>query len=340
MNSFYRFLFTTLLLIISAVCTTVQADLGGFEATDGYHISLNGGVASSQALIDAGEFTLNGYLPTAEYYNVSLAAVAPDFRFGPDVSRYNAGAYAGGLPLDIKDNSGLWTSLYGGRQVEDDFGGPWDGWGSDYAAASSVKSHSGQQSLALRAMDDRIVYGYTLDSLEKAATASSFQLSFWLDPSADDNGNVSNVFDLALNDTSGAVLFELGYSGSDFLQYRLHGETDWNTTDLHLGNNGWSEVSLLINTASDSFSLSSESFDDDQGLLMANRTLISEAAMGIHSSQLNSVSFNLEGGYLDAASMNSAHYFDDFNMMVVAVPEPGSALLLALSVVGLLRRRR
>jgi hypothetical protein len=340
MNSFSRFFFAPLLLLISAACPTVQAGLGSFESGDGYHISLDGGVTSSQALIDAGEFTLNGFLPTAEYYNVSLAAVAPDFRYGPDVSRYNAGAYSGGLPLDIKDNSGLWTSLYGGRQVEDDFGGPWDGWGSDYAAATSVKAHSGEHSLALRAMDERLVYDYTLDSLEKAATASSFQLSFWLDPSADDNGYVSNVFDLALNDANGAVLFELGYSGDDFLQYRLHGETDWTTTDLHLGNNGWSEVSLLVNAESDSFSLSSESFDDDLGLLTANRTLIADAAMGIHSNQLNSLTWNLEGGYLDNTTMNSANYFDDFTMTVAVVPEPGSALLLALSVVGLLRRRR
>jgi len=340
MNSTYRFSFTALLLLTSAACPTVHAGLGSFEEADGYHISLNGGVASSQTLIDAGEFTLNGYLPTAEYYNVSLAALAPDFRYGPDVSRYNAGAYAGGLPLDIRDNTGLWSSIYGGRLVEDDFGGPWDGWGSDYATATSVKAHSGLQSLALRAMDDRMVYGYALDSLERAATASSFQLSFWIDPSADDNGCDSNVFDLALNDASGAVLFELGYSGSDFLQYRLHGQSSWNTTDLHFGNNGWSEISLLINAESDSFSLSSQDFDDSQGALLADRKLLSDAALGMHSSSISKVTWNLEGGYLDASSTDSAHYFDDFTFMAVSVPEPGSALLLVLAGLGLLRRRR
>lgn len=337
MKSLLRF-HSFALLVCFAVCPMVHARLDSFEAADGYHISLNGGVASSQILIDAGEFTLNGYLPTAEYYNVTLAALAPDFRYGPDVSRYNAGAYTGGLPLDIQDNSGLWTSVYGGRLVEDDFGGPWDGWGSDYAAATSVKAHSGLQSLALRAMDDRIVYGYALDAQERNATASSFQLSFWLDPSADDNGFDSNVFDLALNDASGTSFIELGYSGSDFLQYRLHGQSSWNTTDLHLGNNGWSEISLLINTETDSFSLSSQSYDDTQGTLLADRKLIADAAMGIHPSQMSSVSWNLEGGYLDGTSMDSAHYFDDFN--VVAVPEPGTALLLALTGLGLLRRRR
>ena len=339
MNFFYRFHLTAL-LVCAAVCPTAHARLDGFEAADGYHISLDGGVASSQTLIDAGEFTLNGYLPTAEYYNVSLAALAPDFRYGPDVSRYNAGAYAGGLPLDIQDNSGLWSSIYGGRLVEDDFGGPWDGWGSDYAAATSMKAHGGQQSLALRGMDDRVVYGYALDAQERAATASSFQLSFWLDPSADDNGYDSNVFGLALNDASGAVLIELGYSGSDFLQYRTHGQSSWNTTDLHLGNNGWSEISLLINTDSDSFSLSSQGFDDSQNALLADRKLISDAAMGLHSSSVSTLTWNLEGGYLDASSTNSAHYFDDFAFMAVSVPEPGSALLLAMAGLGLLRRRR
>lgn len=340
MNSFHRFHLTALLLLSSPVCSTVHAGLGSFEAADGYHISLNGGVASSQSLIDAGEFTLNGYLPTAEYYNVSLAALAPDFRYGPDVSRYNAGAYAGGLPLDIQDNYGLWSSIYGGRLVEDDFGGPWDGWASDYAAATSVKAHGGLQSLALRAMDDRIVYGYALDAQQRAATASSFQLSFWLDPSADDNGYDSNVFGLALNDASGAMLVELGYSGSDFLQYRTHGQSSWNVTDLHLGNNGWSSISLRINADSDTFSLSSQGFDDSQGALLADRKLISDAALGVHSSPVSTVTWNLEGGYLNATSTDSAHYFDDFTFMAVSVPEPGSALLLVLSGLGLLRRRR
>jgi len=341
MNSLPCFRVSILLLMICAMAPRpLLAALGSFEASEGYHISLNGGVVSDQALINAGDFTLNGYLPTAEYYNVSLAALAPDFRYGPDVSRYNAGAYSGGLPLDIRDNTGLWSSIYGGRLVEDDFAGPWDGWGSDYAAANSVKAHSGLQSLALRAMDDRIVYGYALDSLERAATGSSFQLSFWLDPSADDNSYVSNVFDLALNDASGAAFMELGYSGSDFLQYRLHGQNSWNTTDLHFGNKGWSEISLLINTDSDSFSLSAQGFDDSQGALLADRKLISDAAMGIHPSQPNSVTWTLEGGYLNAGSTDSAHYFDDFAFTAVSVPEPGSAILLALSGLALLHRRR
>jgi hypothetical protein len=203
-----------------------------------------------------------------------------------------------------------------------------------------VKAHSGLQSLALRAMDDRISYGYALDSLERAATASSFQLSFWLDPSADDNSYGSNVFDLVLNDVSGAAFMELGYSGSDFLQYRLHGQSSWNTTDLHFGNKGWSEISLLINAESDTFSLSGQGFDDTQGTLLADRKIISDAAMGTHPSQLNSVTLNLQGGYLDASSTDSAHYFDDFTFMAVSVPEPGSALLLALSGLVFLRRRR
>jgi len=327
-----------LLLSWTVSSSHARAALGSFEAGEGYHISLNGGVVSGQTLIDAGDFTLNGYLPTAEYFNVSLAALAPDYRYGPDVSRYNAGTYSGGLPLDIRDNTGLWTAIYGGRLTEDDFAGPWDGWGSDYAAATSVNAHSGLQSLALRAMDDRISYGYALDAQEISATASSFELSFWLDPSATDNSYGSNVFDLVLNDASGAAFMELGYSGSDFLQYRLHGQSFWNTTDLHFGNKGWSEISLLINTNSDSFSLSGQGFDDTQGTLQADRKLISDAAMGIHPSQLNSLTLNLQGGYLDASSTDSAHYFDDFSLM--AVPEPGSALLLALSGLVFLRRRR
>lgn len=329
-----------LILASAAVPRSILAALGGFEASDGYHISLNGGVLSDQVLVNAGEFTLNGYLPTAEYYNVTLAALAPDFRYGPDVSRYNAGAYTGGLPSDIKDNTGLWTSLYGGRIVEDDFAGPWDGWGSDYAAATSVTAHSGQQSLALRAMDDRIVYGYALDALERAATASSYQLSLWLDPSATDNTYTNNVFDLALNDASGAAFIEIGYTGSDFLQYRLHGQSAWITTDLHFGNHGWSELSLLINTDADTFSLSGQGFDDAQGTLQADRTLIADAALGLHPGQLSSLNWNLEGGYLNAGSTDSAHYFDDLNLMAVSVPEPGSALLLLLAGLGLLRRRR
>lgn len=340
MNSFCRRHSLTLLLICSAACSSAHAYLGSFEAGDGYHISLNGGVVSSQTLIDAGDFTQNGYLPTAEYLSVSLAALAPDFRYGPDVSRYNAGEYTTSLPLDIRDGTGLWTALYGGRLVEDDFGAPWDGWGSDYIAATSVNAHSGTQSLAMRAMDDMLIYDYQLDSRDMLPATQAYQMSFWLDPSDADNSFSGNVFDLCLNDVSGLTFLEIGYSGDDLLQYRLLGQADWTSTGFRFGTGGWSEVSLTIDSAASSFSLSGQRYDDTTGTLESGKDILLDGALGFSPGALSSLSYKLQGGYLDSTSLNEAHFFDDVTFNPVAVPEPGSALLVALSMTGLLRRRR
>lgn len=333
-------LLLAVLLLFAAGSSHAWAYLGGFEQNDGYHISLKGGIASSQLLVDAGEFTMNGYLPTAEYSGIGTAMAAPDFRYGPDVSRYNAGEYTTVLPLDIRDGSGLWMPVYGGRPVEDDFSAPWDGWGSDYIAATSAPSHSGAQSLAMRAMDDILIYDYTIDSRDLLPSSTAYQMSFWLEPSAADNSFQDNVFDLSLKDDSGLAFIEIGYSGDDFLQYRLLGESTWTNTQFQFGNGGWSELSLSIDSVTGSFSLSGQRFDDSTGTLDSAHDILSNAALGSQPGTLRSLSYQLQGGYLDGTSLNQAHYFDDFTFNPVAVPEPGSALLVALSVTGLLRRRR
>lgn len=331
----------SLLLLLWAASVPAHAYLGGFEAADGYHISLSGGIASSQPLVDAGEFTQNGYLPTAEYGFISLTTLAPDFRYGPDLSRYNAGQYTGSLPLDIVDNGGLWTSLYGGRLVEDDFGGPWDGWGSDYAAATSVMAHGGQQSLALRAMDDSIVYRYALEARDIQAASAALQYSFWINPSALDNSFAGNIFSLGFADAAGAALFEVGYTGDDFLEYRFSGQGQWTTTHVQFGNDGWSQVSIILDGGSDLVSLSAARFDDTSHTLEGEKSVITAEALSLHQAQPAALTWTLQGGYLDNTSLNGAHYFDDFTIATTAVPEPGSAVLLLLVTgFGCLRRRR
>lgn len=333
-------LLLTVLLLLAAGGSHAWAYLGGFEQSDGYHISLNGGIASSQVLVDAGELTMNGYLPTAEYSGIGTALAAPDFRYGPDVSRYNAGEYTSSLPLDIRDGSGLWMPVYGGRPVEDDFSAPWDGWGSDYIAATSAKAHSGTQSLAMRAMDDLLIYDYAIDSRDLVPSTTAYQMSFWLEPSAADNSFQNNVFDLSLKDDSGLSFIEIGYSGDDFLQYRLLGDSTWTNTQFQFGNGGWSELSLSIDADTGSFSLSGQRFDDSTGTLDSMHDILSNAALGIQPGTLRTLSYQLQGGYLNDASLNEAHYFDGFSFTSVPVPEPGSTLLVALSTLGLFRRRR
>lgn len=329
-----------LLVLFSAGISRAWAYLGGFEQLDGYHISMNGGVASSQVLVDAGEFTMNGYLPTAEYSGIGLSTAAPDFRYGPDVSRYNAGQYTTSLPLDIRDGTGLWVPIYGGRPVEDDFSAPWDGWGSDYIAATSARAHQGNQSMAMRAMDDRLIYNYRLDARDILPSTPAYQMSFWLTPSAADNTYQGNVFGLSLNDDSGVAFFEVGYTGDDFLQYRVRGDSAWTNTAFQFGNGGWSEISLSIDASVGAFSLSGQSFDDATGTLNAAHEIISSRSFGIHPGSLTSLSYQLQGGYLGDTSLNEAHYFDDFAFAPVSVPEPGSAILAALAAIGLFRRRR
>lgn len=315
------------------------AGLGGFENLDGYHVSANGSILSNQDLVTAGEMTIGGALPTAEYYYQDIVTLAPDIRFGPDLSRYNAGQYSGlGGAIDIADNSGLWTSVYGGRLVEDSLGGPWDGWGTDYASASTLKAHTGTQSLALRATDDSVIYGYTLDSSDTPVNSGRLALSFWATPSALDNTYTGNVFGLAFQDHLGNSLFEVGYTGDNLLQYRLGGQLAWTTTTAMLGDTGWSQLSLVLDTNLDTASLSFLGFDDALGTLTGTQNLLGNLSLGMDATDLSALSFTLQGGYLDAASLNDTHYIDDFS--VAAVPEPSSACLAAIGLLWRVRRRR
>jgi len=316
------------------------AGLAGFEQTDGYTVSSSGLISSLQSLVDAGEKTIGGFLPTAEYYYQDIVTLAPDIRFGPDLSRYNAGQYSGlGGATDIADNSGLWTAVYGGRLVEDDMGGPWDGWGTDYAAANTVKAHSGLQSLALRATDDTIIYGYRLDSKDLASSTGRLQFSFWATPSIADQSYAGNVFGMSLKNSAGQSMFEVGYSGDDFLQYRLNGTSAWTTTGTRLGDLGWSQISMILDTNSDTVSLFASSYDDASGLLGSEQMMVGDLALGANATDLSSLDWTLQGGTLDPTSINEAHYIDDLSLSVVPEPTSGLFVLSAAMLAGCRRRR-
>ena len=82
-------------------------------------------------------------------------------------------------------------------------------------------------------------------------------------------------------------------------------------------------------------------WDDGTGSLTAS-DIITDVDLGINAGSLDSLQWNTKGGILDAGSGAVAYKntFDNFQFNAVAVPEAGSAWLMAIAGIATLRRRR
>ena len=341
---------TTLFLALVGVA---HGYLGSFEEADGYRIPSSGNI-TSQFLGSDAQFYLNN-----SAVNDFTGIVAPgafpntlgDATHGVDVSRYNAGQYGtsaggpGGTAQDILDNSGLWRALAGGR-LNEDAGAPFYLGGTfkrDYIAAYAYAgARTGNQVLNLLAYDEDLRYAYSLDSRDfdgiDPLTTSDMRidLSFWTCPTdADDLMAVGlNTVGVSFRDSIGQILVDVGYTGDNYLQYRLGGSAVWQTTGINLGTQGWSEVQLTLNTYTNSISLAARAFSDLNTTLEAPVTLVSDQAIGFDTANVTEIVWS-------ATDVDGfKNFFDDFEFNLVAVPEPGSGLLIMLACLVWLHRRR
>lgn len=346
------------LCLLAALLAGGRADafLGSFEEEDGYRIPLNGQIASAMLGTDA-QFYLNnnpangftGVVPVGAYPNT--LGDGDGGWHGADVTRYNAGSYGtsgggpGGTAVDIADNSGQWRALAGGR-LNEDAAAPY------YSGSQLVRdhivgykylySHTGTQSLNVFAAEANLSYAYLLDSrdlqgLNPATTASSLiQMSFWVQPTDWDNEDTGHLMGLSLVDSMDQSIFEVGYTGDNFLQYRLPGQgSAWQTTAYQLGSNGWSQISLAVDNLADTASLTIRAYSDVLHSLTDSVIILNEAAMGLDADALYALQWDVRGGTLDNGAVSYIHYFDDFAFAItpgVPVPEPGGAVLLAVAL--------
>lgn len=347
-----RTLLFCLCLLGSLVGGTQQAFayLGSFEEQDGYRIPLNGQILSAFLAGDA-QFYLNnidangftGVVPLGTYPNT-----LGDGTHGADLSRYNAGQYGtnnggpGGTAVDISDNSGLWRALAGGR-LEEDADAPYYNDGSftrDYVHAYRYPgARTGLSVLNLLASDTSLSYAYSLDSRDfggttPAATGSSLiQMAFWLCPSDWDDTDLDNILSLSLRDAANQTVFQVGYTGDNYLQYRLPGGGVWQTTAHRMGSAGWSELVVILDPVNNTAGIVVSAFDDLTTTLGPQTYVLANQSLGLDAGALTGLQWDLRGGPLNNGAASFKNYFDDFSFTLspVVVPEPNSLLLAGVA---------
>lgn len=346
--------------VIGAMCWSQDAFayLGGFEEEDGYRVPMNGQILSAYMAGDA-QFYLNNNAANGFTGVVPLGAYPNSFgdgTNGPDVTRYNAGQFGtnnsgpGGSAADIADGSGLWQALSGGR-LHEDATAPYY-YGSQYdrnqiVAYRNTMPHSGSQTLNLMASDQSLSYRYSMDARDFGGVVPGntagleVQMSFWLKPSDWDDPDTSNMMGLSLLDAANQPVFEVGYTGDNFLQYRLTGGA-WQTTAYQMGSLGWSQITLALDTLHNTASLGISVFNDGSSLLGSASSVLSSQTLGLSSGAITGLQWDLRGGTLDNGAVSYIHSFDDFSFAITAVtpvPEPG-CLVLLLTAVALLHAPR
>jgi hypothetical protein len=344
--------------------------LGSFEQSDGYHTPDI--VTGYQNENDTGVIPSLGISGDVSFYRQNILAngliswvpnsayptTTNDPSHGPDVTRYNAGEFGvnsggpGGVGTDIGDNTGLWKAVTGGRLNEDAtapfYPGttPFDrdhiiGW--RYPGA-----RTGSNVLDVLAAETDLVYDYSMDSRDLAGYAPSatgsheVSMSFWFCPTYLDDTYTDNVFGLAIKDNLGQSLIEFGYTGDNRVQYRVGASSLWQTTSIVAGIDGWSNAFIEVNTLTNTASFALRAWNDGGMYLETQSNVLTDVAIGLDAGSLETLRWSAEGGLLDEGTGDQAYKntFDDFEFTVAPVPEPGSALLIALGGFLALRRKR
>ena len=363
----FRFLLIPLAVAL-ALPTGAHAYLGSFEEDDGYHTPVT--VAGYLDLGGMGHIPTLSIVADAVFYNgdpsngliswVPPAATpnsAGDGTHGPDVTRYNAGAFGsnnggpGGLGTDIGDDTGLWQAVSGGRINEDAAAPNYNGTAiqsRDHIIAWRYPSpHSGDQVMDVLASEVDLTYDYSLDSRDLNGLAPTLTsqyrttMSFWFCPTDSDDGFADNVFSLSLRDQTGQSLLEFGYTGDNTLQYRVGSSSLWQTTSVSVGTHGWSQAVMTVDAFNNTASFSAVAWDDGTGSLTSH-DFITDAALGVDADSLDTLRWSTEGGVLDVGAGAVAHKntFDEFQFNAVLVPEPGGAWFVGLGALVALRRKR
>jgi hypothetical protein len=167
-------------------------------------------------------------------------------------------------------------------------------------------------------------------------------MSFWVKPSDWDDPDTGNMLGLSLLDTANQPVFEVGYTGDNFLQYRMTGGA-WQTTAYQMGTLGWSEVTLAVDTLHNTANLGISAYNDGGSSLGSARSVLSNQSLGLTSGAITGLQWDLRGGALDNGGVSYIQSFDDFSFAITAVtlvPEPGCVVLLIMAAVLLHAPRR
>jgi hypothetical protein len=97
-----------------------------------------------------------------------------------------------------------------------------------------------------------------------------------------------------------------------------------------------------VNTAADTAQISANAWDDNTSSLGGAQTILANTTLGLDAQAFEKLRWSTEGGVLDETTGDAAYknYFDDFQFIAAVVPEPGSALMVALAGMMMLRRKR
>lgn len=317
------------------------AYLGDFEAQDGY-LGMFSNVITPQPF--PGDWQDgSGYVPAALGYSPPPHLYE---RAGPDVSRYNAGQYgtnnggSGGNAVDLADNTGIWTALAGGRLAVDNSNGSTP---LNFITAHGGPAYSGSDFLAIRAIDELLIYNYSVDSRDFSGISplsisdGVYDVGFWFCPGQviSPGGSSANIFGLNFQDGVGTSGFGFGYNGQGQIQFDLGGAGTWSTSAVTVGANDWSYASMQFNTGTDTVSMTITPWDDLSSSLGSAVQILSNQAMTADMGAFQNMNWRLNAGM-------DKNFFDNFSMTATPVPEPGGALLAAMAGLRLcfIRRRR
>lgn len=360
----------TAIWLIGVSSSPLFGYLGSFEQNDGYHTPNI--VTGYQNENDTGVIPSAGIAGDVSFYRQNLPSngfiswvpnsayptTSNDPSHGPDVTRYNAGQFGvtsggpGGVGVDIADDSGLWRAVAGGRLVED-AGAPF------YSGSTTLErdhiigwrytgARTGSNVLDVLAGEGDLMYDYSFDSRDLAGYAPNatgsheVSMSFWFCPTDFDDTYGDNVFGLAVRDNLGQSLIEFGYTGDNRVQYRVGNSSLWQTTSHVAGASGWSNAIVEVNTLTNVTSFSLRAWNDGGSFLGTRTAILSDVAIGVEAGSLDTLRWSAKGGVFDNDTLDRAekNTFDDFEFTVTPVPEPGSALLMAMGGLLALRRKR
>jgi len=261
------------------VVPTAKAYLGDFEPASGYVPFMGPLIPSLNLGTDWQDGT--GNVPAALGY---LGIPPTTYGRAPvDVTRYNAGQ--AGARADILDDSGLWSAApgSGGRPQFDASNGV-----NQFQFISThdagTRPPGDQNALVVRtfASTNLLDYRYTMDALDLGGiapgslTGATYSIQFVFCPQSGPAGNISllGFADDALN-----TALQIGTTGTGGFQYRPGSSAALTTTATQIGFNGWSEVTITINTAANTAGITVSPWNDTTSSLGAPISIVSGMAI-------------------------------------------------------------
>ncbi|TWT99272.1 hypothetical protein Pla108_02070 [Botrimarina colliarenosi] len=315
-------------------------------------------LALSMGVVTPALARLGSFVPADGY-----AVQSGDIR--GDVSYYNSGAYGanaggGSGPTTITADSGSWKVIgpAGGyfsnpvdRAAYVAQGVPYSAGFTNALAAYNVGGHSGGRTdnfnLALR--NDTplgtgpMVHEYLLDQYDlgvapASVTSGPVSMGFYFCPNPGDtlnpspDGTAGDKFTMSLVDSIGNIGLQWGYLRDNSVVWRDSPTNPWNATSFVADQTNWDGVRINLDlTAAGTFGI--DYFDVSANTW--SNLVPAGTAMGQSMGEFTVLRWQLEDGL--SAGVGGKNFFDDFSFSTV--PEPSTALLVALALVGVRSRR-